>query len=112
MIISLQDIGQAQVALEGVSQTVDVVAANNKLGEIQAKHDKDANAGNEAVLDYMVELGFPRCSHFIACAFATHIAERMKTLQDSLKNVGSGESKVGSPASTASTPSDSARQKS
>jgi hypothetical protein len=103
--MKLLDIGKAEITIEETAVSLDVVQVNNQLAEIQEKHKENASTGNEAVLDYMVELGFPRCTHYIACAFAAAMADRMNDLKESLKNVASGGPKVGSPASTASTPS-------
>lgn len=82
--------------------TIDLWETYSRIGELQAKYKgKPDHEYYAALIDYLVEQGFPKVSHRFAFHFNNNVVSRVAELKNALAGVPS----QGSPVSTASTPS-------
>jgi len=78
----LDDDGFMLIEIDGQSTRVDVFAVNNQLFELAKKfQDKPLVGYHEAILDFMVSLGFPRGSHRLASKFELAITGQVELLK-------------------------------
>src|SRR5436190_1128226 len=95
--MQLDDIGFLDVTINSVMQRLDLYYVNNRLYELGRQFsNKPAPEYHAAIVQLLVELGFPECSHHLADRFVRGIAERVKQLG----NGGSGTPTLGLPGST------------
>jgi hypothetical protein len=88
-----------------VERMIDLWAAHNALWQIQQEtKGKSPTERDRRVVDYLISLGFPSCSHRVADKFVGAVADAVLTLK---KKDGSGTN-AASPGSTASPSSASA----
>jgi hypothetical protein len=100
--MELTDVGFLDVTINGVLQRLDLYYVNNRLYELGRQFsNKPAPEYHTAVVQLLVELGFPDCSHHLADRFVRGIVEKVKQLG----NAGSGTPTLGLPASTEQAPS-------
>lgn len=93
------DDGFVLVTAGATSVRVDLYEVNNKIHAFHlASKDRPDNEYNQGLVELMVELGLPRCSHRMAVRFVGAVRERLEELRK--KN----STTAGSPASTGSTP--------
>lgn len=98
MGVELQDVGFIEVVINNEMKRLDLWEVNNRLFAIGHEHrGKAATEYHAAVAEYIKQLGFPECSHWLADQFVLKITGAV----NALKNSAAGESKPGSPASTA-----------
>lgn len=80
--ILLEDDGYVLIEIGDVEVRLDVFQVNNRLWEIGKKaQDKPLNDYHVAVVDFMVSLGLPSCSHRLASKFIDTIADQVEALK-------------------------------
>mgnify|MGYP001595295017 CR=1 FL=1 len=103
MKINLEEDGFVDVEFGGATVTLDLFDVNNRLFELEQQNKgKPQSEFNAAIVDLMAGLGLPRCSHRVAVRFHDSIAEEMLSLKKKQSPMPD------SPASTRSTPSNTA----
>lgn len=84
--------GYVEFAVGDFVKQVDIFEACNQLAAIQNEGDKPLTERHKDIVDYMVSLGFPPVSHYVAVRFSAEINRLSRELEKKV------ESTIESPA--------------